>query len=173
MKASYGLGSTAEAAAYTATASFLMLFYNQVRGLPAGHVGTALAAGLFVNAVFDPLVGSWSDRTRTKWGRRHPFMFASILPAALLFWAVFNPPNWSETGQLIWLALSNTMLLQAMTLYHTPHLALGGEMTNDYLERTSVMGYNTFCLWLGDTLGWVLSFRVFFAATAEFSNGAR
>ena len=99
-------------------------------------------------------------------------MFASILPAALLFWAVFNPPDWSETGQLIWLAVANTMLLQAMTLYHTPHLALGGEMSSDYLERTSVMGYNTFCLWLGDTLGWVLSFRVFFAATAEFSNGA-
>ncbi len=172
MKVSYGLGSTAEAAAYTATASFLMLFYNQVRGLDAGHVGTALAAGLIVNAIFDPLVGSWSDRTRTKWGRRHPFMFASILPAALLFWAVFNPPDWSETGQLIWLAVANTMLLQAMTLYHTPHLALGGEMSNDYLERTSVMGYNTFCLWLGDTLGWVLSFRVFFAATEEFSNGA-
>lgn len=172
MKASYGLGSTAEAAAYTATASFLMLFYNQVRGLDAGHVGTALAAGLIVNALFDPLVGSWSDRTRTRWGRRHPFMFASILPAALLFWAVFNPPDWSETGQLIWLAVANTMLLQAMTLYHTPHLALGGEMSNDYLERTSVMGYNTFCLWLGDTLGWVLSFRVFFAATEEFSNGA-
>jgi glycoside/pentoside/hexuronide:cation symporter, GPH family len=172
MKASYGLGSTAEAAAYTATASFLILFYNQVRGLDAGHVGTALAAGLIVNALFDPLVGSWSDRTRTKWGRRHPFMFASILPAAVLFWAVFNPPDWGETGQLIWLAVTNTMLLQALTLYHTPHLALGGEMSNDYLERTSIMGYNTFCLWLGDTLGWVLSFRVFFAATEEYSNGA-
>lgn len=172
LKASYGLGSTAEAIAYTATASFLMLFYNQVRGLPAGHVGTALAAGLIVNALFDPLVGSWSDRIRTKLGRRHPFMFASILPCALLFWAVFNPPNWSETGQLIWLAVTNTALLQALTLYHTPHLALGGEMSSDYLGRTSIMAYNTFSLWLGDSLGWLLSFRVFFAATARFPNGA-
>lgn len=172
LKASYGLGSTAEAIAYTAGSSFLMLFYNQVRGLPAGHVGTALAAGLIVNALFDPLVGSWSDRVRTRFGRRHPFMFASILPCALLFWAVFNPPDWSETGQLIWLAVSNTLLLQALTLYHTPHLALGGEMSRDYLERTSVMGYNTFCLWLGDSLGWLLSFRVFFAATEQFPNGA-
>jgi glycoside/pentoside/hexuronide:cation symporter, GPH family len=172
LKASYGLGSTAEAIAYTAGSSFLMLFYNQVRGLPAAHVGTALAAGLVVNALFDPLVGSWSDRVRTRLGRRHPFMFASILPCALLFWAVFNPPDWSETGQLIWLAVSNTLLLQALTLYHTPHLALGGEMSRDYLERTSVMGYNTFCLWLGDSLGWLLSFRVFFAATEQFPNGA-
>ncbi|QMW21886.1 MFS transporter [Sandaracinobacteroides saxicola] len=172
LKISYALGSTAEAIAITATTSFLLLFYNQVKGLPAAHVGLALAAGLIVNAVFDPLVGSWSDRTRSKWGRRHPFLFASILPAALLFWAVFNPPDIGELGQLIWLALANTMLLQAMTLYHTPHLALGGELSEDYLERTSVMAYNSFFLWIGDTLGWLLSFRVFFAATEQFPNGA-
>ena len=172
LKISYSLGSTAEAIVITTTSSFLLLFYNQVRGLPASHVGMALAAGLIVNAVFDPLVGSWSDRTRSRWGRRHPFMFASILPAALLFFAVFNPPSISEIGQLIWLAVMNTALLQAMTLYHTPHLALGGEFSDDYLERSSVMSYNTFCLWMGDTLGWVLSFRVFFSATKQFPNGA-
>ncbi len=172
LKISYSLGSTAEAIVITTTTSFLLLFYNQVRGLPAAHVGMALAAGLAVNAVFDPLVGSWSDRTRTRWGRRHPFMFASILPAAALFYAVFNPPAFGEIGQLVWLAVVNTLLLQAMTLYHTPHLALGGEFSDDYLERSSVMAYNTFCLWIGDTLGWILSFRVFFAASAQFPNGA-
>lgn len=172
LKLSYGLGSTAEAVVFTTTSSFLLLFYNQVRGLPASHVGLALAAGLIVNAVFDPLVGSWSDRTRSWLGRRHPFMYASILPAALLFYAVFNPPSIGELGQLVWLAVVNTLLLQAMTLYHTPHLALGGELSDDYLERSSVMAYNTFCLWIGDTLGWLLSFRVFFAATEKFPNGA-
>lgn len=172
LKLSYGLGSTAEAVAITATSSFLLLFYNQVRGLPASHVGMALAAGLIVNAIFDPLVGSWSDHTQSRLGRRHPFMYASILPAALCFYAVFNPPSFGEIGQLVWLAVMNTLLLQAMTLYHTPHLALGGELSNDYLERSSVMGYNTFCLWIGDTLGWLLSFRVFFAATDAFPNGA-
>ena len=171
-KVNYSLGSTAEAIAFTATSSFLLIYYNQVRGLPAGHVGTALAAGLLVNALFDPLVGSWSDRTRSRLGRRHPFMFAAIIPAGLLFWAVFNPPEWSEMGQLVWLAACNTMLLQALTLYHTPHLALGGELSGDYLERTSIMGFNTVCLWLGDTIAWVLSFRFFFASSEQFKNGA-
>ena len=171
-KVSYGLGSTAEALVFTATSSFTLLFYNQVRGLDAGLVGTALAVGLFVNAFVDPIVGSWSDRTRTRWGRRHPFMFGAILPAALLFLALYNPPDISEWGQLIWLGVCNTLLLQVMTVYHTPHLALGGEMSQDYLGRTSVMSYNTFCLWMGDTLGWLLSFRVFFAATTQFPNGA-
>lgn len=172
LKLSYSLGSTAEALVFTASSSFLLLFYNQVQGLPASEVGIALACGLVFNAVFDPLVGSWSDRTRSRWGRRHPFMFASVLPAALLFFAVFNPPEIGNLGKLVWLAVTNTLLLGAMTLYHTPHLALGGEFSEDYLERSSVMAYNTFFLWIGDTLGWVLSFRVFFAATEKFPNGA-
>jgi len=171
-KVSYGLGSTAEALVFTATSSFTLLFYNQVRGLDAGLVGTALAIGLIVNAFVDPMVGSWSDRTRSRWGRRHPFMFGAILPVALLFFALYNPPDISDWGQVIWLGVCNTLLLQVMTVYHTPHLALGGEMSQDYLGRTSVMAYNTFCLWLGDTIGWLLAFRVIFAASEEFPNGA-
>ena len=171
-KVSYGLGSAAEALVFTATSSFTLLFYNQVRGLDAGLVGSALAIGLFVNAIVDPMVGSWSDRTRSRWGRRHPFMFGAILPAALLFYALYNPPDLSQTWQLIWLGVANTLLLQVMTVYHTPHLALGGEMSTTYLGRTSVMAYNTFCLWLGDTIGWLLAFRVFFAASKGFPNGA-
>jgi Na+/melibiose symporter-like transporter len=171
-KVAYGLGSTAEALVFTATSSFTLLFYNQVRGLDAALVGTALALGLFVNAFIDPMVGSWSDRTRSRWGRRHPFMFGAILPAAVLFYALYNPPDMSPTWQLIWLGVTNTLLLQVMTVYHTPHLALGGEMSSDYLGRTSVMAYNTFCLWLGDTIGWLLAFRVIFAASDAFPNGA-
>lgn len=171
-KVAYGLGSTAEALVITTTLSFTLLFYNQVRGLDAGMVGTALAIGLIVNAFVDPMVGSWSDRTRSRFGRRHPFMFGAILPIAVLFYALYNPPEFSQLGQIIWLGVVNTLLLQAMTFYHTPHLALGGEMSSDYIGRTSVMAYNTFCMWLGDTIGWLLSFGVFFAATAEFSNGA-
>lgn len=171
-KVAYGLGSSAEALVFTTTSSFTLLYYNQVRGLDAGLVGTALALGLIVNAFIDPIIGSWSDRTRSRWGRRHPFMFGAILPAAILFYALFNPPDWSPTWQLIWVGLTNTLLLQVMTVYHTPHLALGGEMSQDYLGRTSVMAYNTFCLWLGDTIGWLLAFRVIFAASEQFPNGA-
>lgn len=172
-KAMYGLGSTAEAIVYTTTASFLLIFYNQVKGIEAGHVGTALAIGMVVNAVFDPLVGSWSDRVRTRFGRRHPFLFSSILPGAICFYAVFNPPGGlAEVAELAWLTCFNVALLQCMSLYHTPHMALGGELSDDYLGRSSIMAYNTFFLWIGDTLGWVLSFAWFFRATEEFTNGA-
>ena len=172
-KAAYGLGSTAEALVYTTTASFLLLFYNQVRGIEAGLVGTALAVGILVNAIFDPIVGSWSDRVRTKLGRRHPFLFASILPGALCYFALFNPPAALEGfAELAWLTCFNVALLQCMSLYHTPHMALGAEMSDDYLGRSSIMAYNTFFLWVGDTIGWVISFAWFFRATERYSNGA-
>lgn len=173
LKAAFAIGSTAESVVLTVTNGFLLLYYNQVRGVPAEWVGMALAAGLVVNALFDPMVGSWSDRTNSRWGRRHPFMFASILPAAVLFWAVFNPPSaFGHLGEAIWLCVINVLLVQAMTIFHTPHLAFGGELSDDYIERTNIMSWNMFFLWLGDTAGWLLSFAVFFRATTEFPNGA-
>ncbi|WP_181373342.1 MFS transporter [Massilia glaciei] len=173
MKMAFGLGSTAEAIVYTTTSSFLLLYYNQVLGLPADKVGLALSLGLIVNALFDPLVGSWSDRTKSRFGRRHPFMFASILPASACFYFLFNPPQGlDQFAQLAWLVVMNVTLLQCMTLFHTPHLALGAEMSDDYLERSSIMSYNTFFLWIGDTLGWVLCFAWFFRAGPGFPNGA-
>lgn len=173
LKAAFALGSSAESIVLTVTNGFLLLYYNQVRGVPAEWVGLALAAGLVVNALFDPLVGSWSDRTTSRWGRRHPFMFASVVPAALLFWAVFNPPvALGHFGEAVWLCVVNVFLVQAMTIFHTPHLAFGGELSDDYLERTNVMSWNMFFLWMGDTAGWLLSFAVFFRATAGHPNGA-
>lgn len=173
IKTAFGLGSIAEGITFTTNSTFLLLFYNQVQGLSPALVGLALSAGLMVNAVFDPLVGSWSDRTRSRLGRRHPFMFGAILPVVLCYVALYNPPAaLGDSGQLIWLAVMNTLLLQAMTLFHTPHLAMGAELSNDYLERSSVMNYNTFCLWIGDSVGMVLALRFFFSASPVFSNGA-
>ena len=173
MKMAFGLGSSAESIVITTTSSFLLIFYNQVLGLPPEKVGIALSLGLIVNALFDPLVGSWSDRTKSRLGRRHPFMFASIAPAAICFYLLFNPPQGlSQVATLVWLGAMNVMLLQCMTMFHTPHLALGAEMSDDYLERSSIMSFNTFFLWIGDTLGWVLCFAWFFRAGPGFPNGA-
>ena len=173
IKTAFGLGSIAEGIAFTTNATFLLLFYNQVRGLSPALVGLALSAGLIVNAVFDPLVGSWSDRLHSPLGRRHPLMFAAILPVAGCYFALYNPPALlGATGQLMWLAVVNTLLLQAMSLFHTPHLALGAELSDDYLERSSVMNYNTLCLWIGDTVGLVFALRFFFAPSPRFANGA-
>jgi glycoside/pentoside/hexuronide:cation symporter, GPH family len=173
LKLSHALGSTAEAISFTASSMFLLIFYNQVLGLSPGLVGLALSAGLMVNAVFEPLVGSWSDRVRTRYGRRHPFMFGSALPIALCFYALFSPPSGlGDTGLLIWLTIFYVLFQQTMSLYEAPHLALGGELSDDYLERTSVMAYSTFFLWIGDALSAFIALKYFFATTPDYPNGA-
>ena len=172
-KISYGLGATAEAMTFQATSMFLLLYYNQVLGVSPGLVGLALSAGLMVNAVFEPLVGSWSDRVRTRLGRRHPFMFGAAAPIAICIYALYSPPSeLDDTGLLIWLTLFYIALQQTMSLYEAPHLALGGELSEDYLERTSVMAYNTFFLWIGDALTAFIALKFFFRTTEAFPNGA-
>jgi glycoside/pentoside/hexuronide:cation symporter, GPH family len=173
LKLSFAVGSTAEAVTFQGTSMFLLLFYNQVLGVSPGLVGLALSAGLMVNAVFEPLVGSWSDRVRTRYGRRHPFMFASALPIALSFFALFSPPSGlGSDGLLVWLTVMWIIHQQAVSLYEAPHLALGGEMSRDYLERTSIMAYATFFLWIGDALTAFIALRYFFPTTPAFPNGA-
>lgn len=173
MKMAFGVGSTAEAITFQATNMFLLLFYNQVLGLSPGLVGLALSAGLIINAIVEPMVGSWSDRTRSKYGRRHPFLFASAGPIALCFYALFSPPEFlGPTGLLVWLTVVYVLLQQMLSLYEAPHLALGGELSDDYIERSSVMAYNTFFLWIGDTVAALVALKIFFKATAAVPNGA-
>ena len=173
LKIAFSIGSTAESIVITSTGGLILLFYNQVRGDSPALIGAVLSVGLVLNAIVDPLIGSWSDRTRSSLGRRHPFMFASILPVSLAFYAVFNPPTGlGQTGEMVWLGLSNLILLQSMSLFHTPHLALGGELSDNYLERSNVMNYNTFFLWFGDTVSWLASFSLFFVASPRFPNGS-
>ena len=173
LKISYGVGASAEAMTFQATSMFLLLYYNQVLGVSAGLAGLALSAGLIVSAVFEPLVGSWSDRSRSRLGRRHPFLFAASPLVALSFYALYSPPTGlSSTGQLIWLTIFYVIFQQARALYEAPHLARGGELSDDYIERSSVMAYNTFFLWIGDSITALIALKVFFKTTEKFSNGA-
>ena len=91
-KLAFGVGSAAESLSLYSVSSFALLFYNQVLGVPAGWVALALSASLFFDALSDPIVGSLSDRTRSRWGRRHVYMYFAPIPVALCLFAIFAPP---------------------------------------------------------------------------------
>nr|MCS5638041.1 MFS transporter [Myxococcota bacterium] len=76
----YGFGSVAYGVKDNGFSYMLLLYYNQVLGLPASWVGAGLMLALIVDAFSDPLVGYLSDNLHSKWGRRHPFMYAAALP---------------------------------------------------------------------------------------------
>ena len=81
-KLSYGVGQAAEGIKNAAFGTFLLLYYNQVLGLSGSLAGIAIFIALCFDAVTDPIAGSISDNFRSKWGRRHPFMYASAIPVS-------------------------------------------------------------------------------------------
>ncbi len=171
-KIAFGIGGAAETIALFSLTTYAMIFYNQVLGMPAWQAGMALAVGLILDAFIDPFVGSLSDRTSTKLGRRHPYMFAAPIPIALSFVAIFNPPA-GLTGWVLfaWFTGTVALLRCSMAFFHVPHLALGGELSPNYVERTRVMAWNNFLVFVGGASISLVALNVFFKSTPEFHNG--
>jgi hypothetical protein len=171
----YGLGSVAFGVESVALGSLVLLFFNQVIGLPAPWVGAAIMIALIFDAVFDPLVGQWSDHVRSRWGRRHPFMYASAIPLAIAFYYLWNPPyHWSNQSMFAYLLVLLVAVRLLVSLYEIPSAALAPELTPDYDERTGLLSYRFFFGTLGGTVMAVLAFQVFLRkdATHPMFNGA-
>lgn len=143
-RTAFGIGATAESATTIVFNSFNFLFYNNVLGLSGTLCGLAVTIAMLFDAVSDPLVGSISDRHRSRLGRRHPFLYAAPIPMGIFFVAIYSPPVSLEGLPLfLWFTITTILLRTAQTLYQVPHLALGAEMTTDYGERSVLMSYNT------------------------------
>lgn len=120
-KLAFGIGSAAEIIALYAVSSFALLYYNQVLGVPAHWIGIAISVSLVLDGLTEPVVGAWSDRTKSKLGRRHPWMYAALFPIALTFYAIFNPPEGlSQMALTVWCGVAVSLLRQVMTFFHTP-----------------------------------------------------
>ncbi len=145
-KFSYGLGSVASGTATAALSGAILQFYlNQVLGLPALLVGTAIMVSLMVDAVVDLVIGQWSDKTRTSWGRRHPFMYASVLPAGVTFWLLWNAPaSVTGTSLVVFMLLLMIAVRISVSLFEIPGNALTPELTPDYDQRTTLQSYRWF-----------------------------
>ena len=149
--------------------TWLLVYYNQVLGLDPAQAGLALALALVVDAIIDPLIGVWSDRVHTRWGRRHPFMYAGILPFALSFYALLQPPTDLSQNSLFFRLLFLTIAVRvSMGLYEIPRGALGPELTKDYDQRTQMVGWSTAYGWFGGAgFAWlILAFLL--PETAEY-----
>ncbi len=144
IKIFFGIGQAAESIKNFGFGTLLMLYYNQVLGLSGSYAGLAVAIAIAADAISDPAVGSWSDGIRSRWGRRHPFMFASVVPLALTYYLLFMPPEGLNEFQLfLWLTTFAILVRTALTFFHVPYLSLGAEMTQDYHERTQIVVFRT------------------------------
>ena len=152
---------------------FLLLYYSQVLGLSASLAGIALAVALGVDAISDPLVGRWSDRFRSRLGRRHPFLYASVIPVALLYFLIWTPPLefLSQGGLFTYLLLLSIALRLSLTLFIVPMNALVPELTRDYDERTALMNYRVSSQYFFGTLMSMAMYSIWLADSPEYPNG--
>ncbi len=165
-RALYGLGQTAEGIKNIALAVFIMFYYNNLLGLDPLLAGTAMLIALIIDSITDPIIGALSDRWRSKWGRRHPFMYAAILPLVGLFYLLFAPPQGLRQWELFaWLTVFGISARLALTFYVVPHLAMGAELSRDYKARTGLVAWRQAANSTGAMLTYALAFMVFFPVT--------
>ncbi|MBT3427882.1 MAG: hypothetical protein HOI43_01150 [Gammaproteobacteria bacterium] len=168
-KLAFGLGASGEAASNWIFNALTFFFYNQIIGLSGTLTAAAVTIGIASDAITDPVVGSISDRWRSKLGRRHPFMFVAPLPLVITIFLIFNPPaNLGEMELFAWFTVWTVIMRVFSTFFAVPHLAMGAELTDDYIERTTIMSYNNIFTYLGVI---VMHVVVWFFIFPVFDNG--
>ena len=168
----YGAGSVAFGVKDNGFSYFLAIYYNLVLGLDGYLVGLAALFYMIFDAISDPIVGHASDRLSSKWGRRHPFMYAAALPVSVSYFFLWNPPTELSQGQLFaYLMVLSIFVRTFVTLYEIPSTSLGPELTKNYDQRTSLMSYRVFFGWWGGLTIGVLNYFVFLKPTEEYAFG--
>jgi GPH family glycoside/pentoside/hexuronide:cation symporter len=172
VKITQGVGSLPGQHKEWTLTTLLLLYYSQVLGLPATYAAVALAISIAVDAITDPLIGGFSDNYKSKYGRRHPFMFVAILPTGLCVFALFAPPQGLGEQLLVtWLLIFTVTTRVFYTFFALPWNAIAAELSQDYAERTSIITYRMMVGWTGGVAFIFLVYTFVFPSTEAHANG--
>lgn len=138
----YGAGDTGFSLSSTAIAVYFGIFLTDVVGVSPFAVGTVLLVARSWDYVNDPIIGYLSDVTRTKWGRRRPFLLFGAVPFAVAFALLWWTPPGLDAGRVVfYFAIMYVVYDTAASVLYMPYYALTPELTQDYDERTSLTSY--------------------------------
>jgi sugar (glycoside-pentoside-hexuronide) transporter len=169
----YSIGELPIAIRMASFNNFLLFFYTNVTMLSPALAGMALALGRVWDGLNDPLVGYLSDNTTSRFGRRRPYLFASVIPLGVTFYLLWSPPGGLSTwGNFVYLAAAYMIMDGCFTFYSTPYLALGAELSRDYHERTQVVTTRAVVHSLGALLALICFSRVVGVSPTELQEGA-
>jgi len=172
-KAVYGTGQFVDAVSAGVLSTFLLFYLNQVCGMPGALAGASLFLALVVDAFIDPLMGSISDNTTSAWGRRHGYMILSIIPIVLGLGLLFSIPKGLSAPELFVYATAMALLLRiGLSGYIVPYIALGAELTDNYVERSSVVGWRMFFGVFASLTPIILGYSVFLSGTNLYNRAA-
>lgn len=161
----YGLPALPLAALTFPVYIFLPTFYAQTLGLGLTATGIAILAARLIDMITDPIAGILSDRTKSRFGRRRPWIVAGVPLTLLAAWFLLSPPVEAPDG--LYLLFWNVMLSLGWTMIMMPLFAWGAELSDDYNTRTAIMGWRDGLMVTG-ILG-TLAIIAAFGATEDYS----
>jgi GPH family glycoside/pentoside/hexuronide:cation symporter len=157
----YGVGDTGFSLTSTILGAYFAIFIIDVVGLQPGIAAIAIFIGRSWDYINDPIFGHLSDRTRTRWGRRRPFLLLGALPYALTFTMLwFRPALESQVSLAVYYSLAYILYEAAATMIYMPYFALTPELTSDYDERTSLTTYRMFFSIFGSLLAFTVPLMI-------------
>ncbi|MGH1363482.1 MAG: MFS transporter [Calditrichia bacterium] len=162
----YGLGAFVNNLLAAAMGGMVIVL-NLGLGMNPALVGLLGALPRLTDALTDPLMGYISDNTRSRWGRRRPYIFIGAIASGLIFALLWQlPTGYSETFYFIFFLIGSIIFYLAYTAFATPWVALGYELTPDYHERTRLMGVQNFIGQLAYVASpwflWIMTYDGFF-----------
>ena len=168
----YGAGDLGFSLTSTIIGAYFLFFLTDVVQLKPAVAGIAIFIGKTWDWFNDPLIGYISDRTRTRWGRRRPFLLFGAIPFALAFVMMwYIPPFTSTIALTVYYAIAYVVFDAAATFVYMPYFALTPELTDDYDERTALTSYRMFFSIFGSLLSFTLPLMIVGTFTPE--NAAR
>ncbi len=142
-KLSWAAGSIADQFMTNGINALALPIYNISLGLSPILIGYALAIPRIFDAITDPIMGNISDNTRTRWGRRRPYIFIGAILCAFSFALIWMPPRgFGDIGIFLYFLLFSLVYYAAYTIFAVPRAALGYELSTDYHERTTLFAIN-------------------------------
>ncbi len=168
----YGAGDLGFSLTSTIVGAYFLFFLTDVVQIKPAVAGIAILIGKTWDYINDPLIGHLSDRTRSRWGRRRPFLLFGAIPFALAFIMMwYTPPFTSTTALTVYYAVAYVVFDAAATFVYMPYFALTPELTEDYDERTSLTSYRMFFSIFGSLLAFTVPLMIVGTFTPE--NAAR
>jgi GPH family glycoside/pentoside/hexuronide:cation symporter len=171
-KLAYGAGDLGPAITSGIGVFFLLYFFTNVAGIPAGLAGSILLIGKIWDAVNDPIVGVLSDRTQSRWGRRLPWLLYGAIPFGILYFFQWIVPQFSidpsaQKWGLFWYYVAIGILFNVFyTVVNLPYTALTAELTQDYNERTTLNSFR-FAFSIGGSILSLILAQVIFSKVTD------
>jgi len=148
-KLSYGLGEIGSSIVWQGMMFYLGYFYTDVFVIPPQAAAFLMFLPKFLDALIDPVVGTIADRTNTRWGKFRPYILWFFIPYSVFMILMFATPNWGHTGKMLYAYATYMLMMIIYSLIMTPYNALGGVITDDHKERTSLQSYRFFMAFFG------------------------